>query len=190
MKRILLVLVVVLFAAAWLLPRRAETGASLVFPLSIKGKVWQTDIAFGPGFKVKPGKINDKILGGILRQELPDFARDFLNLDPGGKFYLFFDGRGADGRTTWRVATNQSGTLATTLQGIITQDGVFFLSGSYSPPMLGAIGSCFVTGKAKFAKDTFNPTKISGTASCLLSSPLVIGEGFTVKFKTVGGPLI
>jgi hypothetical protein len=189
-KRSILVLAVMLLGAFWLHPRTAEPIVSLVYPLSIKGKVWQTDIAFGPGFKVGPGKVNDKILAAVLRQELPDFAADFLNLDPGGHFFLFFDGRGADGRTTWRVATNDAGTLATTLTGIMTQDGIFFLSGSYSPPGLGAIGSCFLTGKAKFAKGTFNPTKISGTCSCLLSSAGIIGEGFTVKFKTAGGPLI
>ncbi len=189
MRKSVLVLLVFTVVAFAVRPRRAEPVGSLVFPLSISGKVWQTDVALGPGFKEKPGKVNDKILAAVLRQQLPDFAADFLNLDPGGRFYLYFDGRGSDGRTTWRVATNPNGALTTTLDGVMTQDGVFFLSGSYSPPMLGAIGSCFVTGKAKFDKGTFNPSKISGTCSCILSSEPIIGEAFTVKFKTVGAPV-
>lgn len=195
MRKLVVILLALLAGTFGLKPRQSEGIVSLVFPLSISGKAWQTDLAVPPGFKVKAGKVNDKILATVL-QGLPlpgktflDFATDFLNLDQGGKFYLYFDGREADGRTTWRVATNPNGLLTTTLQGVMTPDGIAFLSGTYQPPLLGPIGSCFVVAKTKFAKGTFNPEKISGTCHCLLSSSPVIGEGFSVKFKTVGGPL-
>ena len=195
MRKLVVVLLVLLAGVSWLRPRRSESVVSLVYPLSVSGKAWETDIDFGPGFKVKAGKVNDKTVGDVLRgipvppSTVLDFATDFLNLDQGGRFYLYFDGRNADGTTTWRVATNPNGVLTTTLNGVMTQDGIAFLSASYSPPLMGPIGSCFVNAKVKFAKGTFNPQKISGTCSCLLSSSPVIGEGFTVKFKTVGGPL-
>ncbi len=52
--------------------------------------------------------------------------------------------------------------------------------------MIGPLADAFMTGKVKFAKGTLNPVKISGTMHFV---SVAIGEGLTVKFKTVGGPL-
>jgi hypothetical protein len=172
----------------WLRPGRVEGGnGTLVFPLSVRGVALQTDIDAGPGFKPNPGKINDKTVGAVLRGELPDFAADFLDLDPDGRFYLYFDGRQSDGSTSWRIATNPDGKSTTTFTGAMTQDGFFWLSGEYVlPTLMGEVGDVFLFGKATFAKDTFTPTKIGGTCVFVSSA---IGEAFTVKFKTAGGPI-
>ncbi len=187
-----LVLLTVLAVGLWFwpTPRHAEgTGQTFVFQLSIKGKTNQTDIAFPPGSKDIVGKVNDKILASVLRGEiLPghsavDFATDFLDLDPGGKFYLLYDGR-----DSWRVATNPQGTgIVTTLNGQTSVQGLFWMAGGVSFPMVGPIANTFAVGKLKFAKGTFNPTKISGVVHFVSKD---IGECFTLKFKTVGPPLI
>ncbi|MEO6025494.1 MAG: hypothetical protein ABIR79_01320 [Candidatus Binatia bacterium] len=189
MRTISLVLLAVITVAAWSwsTPRQAEgVGQTVIFPLSVSGKVTQTDIAIGPGFKPKPQKANDKIIGAILRGEnTSDYSVDFLDLlnsDGSGRFYLYFDGRGADGSTSMRVATNGNGAMATTLEGAITQDGVFWIAGKYSAPVVGTIADAFATGKVKFAKGTFTPLKISGTVHFVSAT---IGEGFTLKFKTL-----
>ena len=191
MRKLLVVLVVVALGALWFrTPKVGSVGQSFVFPVSVSGKVTQTDIAFGPGFKPKAQKVNDKILGAILRGEnTSDYSvpfLDILNHDGTGRFYLHFDGRGADGSTSMRVATSPNAMLATTLSGAITQDGVFWVAGKYDLPMIGTLADAFITGKVKFAKDTFNPVKITGTVQFVSAA---IGEGFTLKFKTVGGPL-
>lgn len=190
MRKLLVPLFVVLLYSVWLRPAPVMSGAGLVFPLSISGKALQTDIALGPNFKPKPGKVNDKILAAILRGEnTSDFSVDFLDIlnhDGSGRFYLYFDGRGVDGSTTMRVATNPSGTQTTALQGAISQDGQFWIAGKYNLPMIGPLADAFAVGKVKFAKGTFNPTKISGVLHFVSAA---IGEGFTVKFKTVGGPV-
>lgn len=189
MRRIAFIVLVVLTVGvwSWRTPRPAQgVGQSVVFPLSVSGKTVQTDIAFGPGFKPTRGKVNDKIVGAILRGEnTTDYSVDFvdlLNSDGTGRFYLYFDGRGVDGSTTMRVATNPSGNMATTLEGAVTQDGEFWIAGKYSAPVIGTIADTFVTGKMKFAKGTFNPLKISGTVHFVSNA---IGEGFTLKFKTL-----
>ena len=170
--------------------RHAEgVGASFVFPVSLSGSVRQTDIDFGAGFKVKPNKVNDKIIGAILRGEnTTDFSVQFLDIlhsDPSGRFFVYFDGRNNDGSTTFRVGTNPNGVMTTTLQGAMTQDGVFAIAGKYDLPMVGPLADAFVDGKVKFKKDTFEPTKITGVVHFVSAA---IGEVFTVKFKTVGAP--
>src|SRR6185295_13261086 len=106
-------------------------------------KDWQTDIALGPGFKPIPGKITDKTVGAILRGEnTSDYSVQFLDIlhaDPSGRLFLYFDGRNADGSTSWRVATNPNGVGTTTLNGVMTQDGLFWLSGQYTLPVLGTM---------------------------------------------------
>lgn len=191
MRKLLVVLLVVLVSALWLRPRHVESnGSNAVFPLSLSGKAIQTDIAFGPGFKPTPGKVSDKIVAAILRGEnTSDFSvsfLDILNHDGSGRFYLYFDGRGADGSTVMRVGTNPNGSPTTSLTGAITQDGTFWIAGKYDLPMIGPLADVFATGKVKFAKGTFNPTKISGVVHFVSNA---IGEGFTLKFKTKGGPL-
>lgn len=187
MRKLLVLVIVGLLAAVWLRPNRVESGAStFVFPVSVSGKAIQTDIAVGPGFKPKPGKVSDKILGAILRSEnTSDYSVSFLdimNSDGSGRFYLYFDGRGADGSLNMRVATNPNGVMTTTLHGAITQDGIFWVAGSYNLPVIGPLADAFMTGKVKFTKGTFNPEKISGVVHFVSAA---IGEGFTLKFKTV-----
>jgi hypothetical protein len=191
MRKLLVPLFVILLYSVWLRPQTVQSGGgSFVFPLSVSGKAVQTDIALGPGFKPVRGKVSDKIIAGILRGEnTSDFSvgfLDILNHDGSGRFYLFFDGRGIDGSVTMRVATNPGGTLGTSLTGAITQDGQFWIAGKYDLPMIGPLADVFATGKVKFAKGTFNPLKISGVVHFVSNA---IGEGFTLKFKTVGGPL-
>src|SRR3982751_5739083 len=101
MRKFLVVLVVVALGALWFrTPPVGSVGQTFVFPLSVSGKAIQTDIAFGPGFKPRPGKVNDKILGAILRGEnTSDYSVPFIDVlgsDGTGRFYLHFDGRGAD----------------------------------------------------------------------------------------------
>lgn len=190
MRKLLVPLLVVIACTVWLRPHRVEgVGQSVVFPLSLSGKVVQTDIALGPGFKPKAHKVNDKILGAILRgDDTTDYSVQFLDIlhsDGTGRFYVYFDGRGADGSLILRVGTNPSGTMTTSLQGAVTQDGVFAVAGKYELPMLGPLADVFVTGKMKFAKGTFDPVKISGTVQFVSAA---IGEIFALKFKT--GPAL
>ena len=190
MRKTLVAISLVLVVFVWLRPHRAESvGPSFVFPLSLSGAARQTDLGFGPGTKITPAKIDDKVMAALLRGEEPGaFPVPFLDVahaDPSGRFFVYFDGRNPDGSTSWRFATNSTGTMATTLQGSITQDGFFWLAGTYDLPTVGS-ASVFMQGQVKFAKGTFNPTKISGICNFVSAA---LGEGFTVKFKTVGKPL-
>ncbi len=192
MRKIVLLLLVLLVSVLWLRPRRSESvGPTTIFPLSVSGKTWTTDIAFGPGFKQKPEKVSDKIVGAILRGEDTEDESvpflDILHADPSGRFFVYFDGRNADGTTSFRFGTNPDGVMTSTLPGVITQDGFFWVSGSYALPMVGTSATIFASGKATFVKDTFNPKKIAGTLNIFTTDP---GHGFTVKFKTVGKPLV
>lgn len=187
MRKLVVFLVVVLVYSVWLRPAPVQSvGASTVFPLSIGGKAVQTDIAFGPGFKPIAGKVNDKVISAILRGEnTSDYSvsfLDILNHDGSGRFYLYFDGRNANGSVTMRVGTNPNGTLTTALTGAVTQDGTFWIAGKYDLPMIGPLADAFAVGKVKFAKGTFEPLKITGTLHFVSNA---IGEGFTVKFKTL-----
>jgi hypothetical protein len=175
---------------SWLRPHGVgSVVGTVVFPVSVSGKAIQTDIAVGPGFKPRPGKVNDKILGAILRGEnTSDYSVQFLDIlhgDGTGRFYLYFDGRGANGSLTIRVGTNPNGTMTTALQGAVTQDGVFAVAGKYDLPVIGPLADAFVVGKVKFAKGTFDPVKITGTVQFVSTA---IGEVFTLKFKT--GPAL
>jgi hypothetical protein len=192
MRKILVVLLVLAVYSVWIHPRRVESvGATFTFPLSVSGKAVQTDIALGPGFKPKPGKVNDKIVGAILRGEnTSDYSVSFLDIgghDGTGRFYLTVGPRGQDGSITMRVATSPNGVVGTNLTGAVTQDGLFWVAGKYDLPMIGPLADAFATGKMKFVKGTFTPAKVSGTVHFVSNA---IGEGFTLKFKTVGsGPL-
>ena len=189
MRKTALVVLALIAVWSWRTPHPAQgVGNTLVFPLSIKGKTNQTDVFLPPGSKDVQGKVNDKILASVLRGEvLPghtfvDFATQFLQLDPQGKFYLLYDGR-----DSWRVATNPGGTgVVTTLHGQTSVQGNFWMAGQVTFPMAGPIADGFAVGKLKFAKGTFNPTKISGVVHFVSKD---IGECFTLKFKSVGGPL-
>jgi hypothetical protein len=191
MRKTFVALVALAAFAAWssYLPRPVQgVGHTFVFPLSIKGKANQTDVVLFPGAHDILGPVNDKILASVLRGEiLPghtilDYATPFLHLDMGGQFYLLYDGR-----DSWRVATNPNGTFATTLTGQTSVQGNFWMAGQYNFPMAGPIANTFAVGKVKFAKGTFSPTKISGIVHFVSKD---IGECFSLKFKTVGPPLV
>ncbi len=183
MRKTALVVLVLTALWSWRTPHPAQgVGNTFVFPLSVKGKTNQTDVDLPPGSKDVQGKVNDKILTAVLQGTLPDFAAQYLQLDPGGKFYLLYDGR-----DSWRVATNPGGSgVVTTLHGQTSAQGSFWMAGQVSFPMMGPIADGFAVGKLKFAKGTFNPTKISGVVHFVSKD---IGECFTLKFKSVGGPL-
>lgn len=177
MRKFFLVLVAVIVAFAWLShrPEPARSGAT-VFPLKLSGKSWQPQILTVPGQKVGIGKVKDKDVTAVLQNILPDFAADFLDLDPGGKFFLYFDSL-----SSWRVATNDTGTNTTTLTGRVSNDGVFWMFGTYDLPMMAGTGKIFVTGKVKFQKGSFDAAKLNGTFY-FLSDP--IDTGLILKFKT------
>jgi hypothetical protein len=184
MRKTLAVCIALIAVTAWLwYPQPVQSGAgTLVFQLSLKGKTNQTDIAFPPGSKDIVGKVNDKILAAVLQGTLPDFAAQFLHLDGSGKFYLLYDGR-----DSWRIATNPAGTGATVLNGQTSVQGLFWMAGKVTFPIPGPDADAFAVGKLKFAKGTFNPTKIGGLVHFVSKD---IGECFTLKFKTVGPPLV
>lgn len=148
--------------------------ATHVFELNMEGKSWQTAVIINPGVKPPIGKVTNKKIAETLKGELPDFAADYLNLDPGGKFYLLYDGK-----SSWRVATNPDGVNATTLQGQVANDGQFWMGGSYDSFMADA--TVFLTGKVKFEKGTFDPKKVSGKFYFVSEA---IGTGLNLKFKT------
>ncbi len=70
--------------------------------------------------------------------------------------------------------------MGTSLQGL------FWMAGSARFPMGGFQGDALAVGKLKFAKGTFNPTKISGVVHFVSES---VGEAFTLKCKS-GGPAL
>ncbi len=186
MRKVLFPVLVLLLVVTWLRPPRSEgVVPSFVFPISVSGKAFTTNLSF----PFKPGKVNDKILGAILRGENTDDESvpflDILHSDPSGRFFVYFDGRNADGTTSWRVATNPNGVMVTTINGAMTQDGVFWLAGTYAVPVMGTVADAFVNGQVKFAKGTFTPVKITGTLNFVSN---VIFQSFTLKFKTVGKP--
>lgn len=187
MRKLLVFVVVSVLAALWLRPGAVQSvPPSFVFTLSLSGKTVQTDIAAPPGFKPGRGKVNDKIVGAILRGDnTTDYSVGFLDIlhhDGSGRFYLYFDGRGDDGSVTMRVGTNATGVMTTALTGAITQDGAFWIAGKYDLPLIGPYADVFAAGNVKFAKGTFDPVKISGTVHFVSNA---IGEAFTLKFKTV-----
>lgn len=151
-----------------------------VFELSMKGKTWQTAVILNPGVKPPIGNVKNKDISDVLTGALPDFAEDYLDLDPGGKFYLYYDGR-----SSWRVATNPNGADLTTLNGQVANDGVFWLAGHYD--MFLADADVFVQGKVTFEKNSFVPKKVKGK---FLFVSEALGTGMTLSFKTVGAPTI
>lgn len=156
-------------------PARAVPGA-VVFPLKLSGESWQPQVVGVPGKKLGNGKVKDKAITAVLQGILPDFAADYLDLDPSGRFFLHYDGR-----TSWRVATNANGDNATTLQGQVSNDGVAWLFGTYALPLVMGTGDVFVTAKVKFVTGTFTPKSIKGT---LFFSSAAINTGLILKFKT------
>lgn len=154
-----------------------------VFELSISGKTWQTGVILNPGVKPPIGKVTNDILAKVLKGELDDYASDFLDLDAGGRFFLYYDGK-----STWRVATNSSGAMPiTTLEGQVANDGQFWMAADYDLPMIGPELSCFATGKVKFQKGSFVPKSISGKLYLVGDE---ITTGANLKFKTKGPPTI
>lgn len=150
--KIVCALVAVAFFAA---PARPRLGGGPVFELKIDGKSYDTGAILNPGVKPPIGKISTGKIADVLKGMLPDYASDFVDLDGGGKFYLYYDGK-----DQWRVATNPNGMDTTLLQGQVANDGTFFMAGKYTLFMANA--DCFVKGKVTFKKGTFEPTKIKG----------------------------
>jgi len=158
-------------------PARGAPAALSIFPLKLGGKTWATGIVEVPGKKVGVGKAKDKNITAVLTAVLPDFAADFLQLDPSGRFFLHYDGK-----TSWRVATNAAGDNPTTLTGQVANDGTFWMFGEYDIPMHAENGHAFVTGKVKFERGTFNPKKVSGVVY-FHGEPIT--SGLILKFKTL-----
>jgi hypothetical protein len=155
---------------------------SAIFPLSISGKSWQTDVILNPGVKPPIGKIDDGRIAGVLQGTLQDFAAQFLDLDASGRFFLYYDGR-----TSWRVATNENGQDTTLLSGQVANDGEAWMSGAYTPPGAQApIGTIFLRGRVKFIRGTFDAASIAGEAWFVAGGN--VGSGLELKWKT-GAPV-
>jgi hypothetical protein len=183
MKKLVVFALLLAVAAFWFRPEPVVSGGNtVVFPLSIKGKTYQPDVFLGPGVKGPVGKLNDKVIAQVLQGVLPDFAAQYMDLDPSGRFFLFFDGRGSDGTTIFRVATNSSGADSTVMNGLVTSDGFMWAVGEYDLPLLPEQCPINMTGKISFEKGSFTPKKITGTFNLLCFG---IGETFTIKFKTL-----
>ncbi len=163
-----------------LLALGGTTGPTYVFELSMKGKTWNTAVVLNPGVKPPIGKVKNKDIAAVLKGELPDFAADYLDLDAGGKFYLYYDGK-----SSWRVATNPNGDDLTTLDGQVANDGQFWMAGRYD--MFLADADAFAQGKVTFEKGTFTPKKVKGKLHFVSAT---LGTGMTLSFKTVGKPTV
>jgi hypothetical protein len=116
----------------------------------------------------------------VLKDLLPDFARDFLDLDPSGRFFLHYDGQ-----ASWRVATNANGDDATMLHGQVSNDGIAWMFGEYTLPMAAGSGDVFLTAKVKFEKadpGVYIPKAVKGI---FYFSSSDINTGLILKFKTL-----
>jgi hypothetical protein len=120
----------------------------------------------------------------VLQGTLADFADDYVDLDPGGKFYLYWLDR-----ENWQVGTNPNGQNLSDMVGAAGSDGLFWFAGDYDIPMVGGLGKAFAVGKVKYVKGTDDPAKISGTLYFVSGSD-GITTAMTLKFKTVGESLI
>ena len=183
MRKLVPLAVVLGLMTVWPHPHPVVSGQTVaIFPLSIKGKSYQPGVSFG--LKAPSGKLNDKTIAATLQGTLADFAATYLDLDPGGKFYVYFDGRDDFGLGTFRVATNTNGVNTTTLNASISPEGLFWATGKYTMPVIGQDADVFMTGKISFIKGTFNPKKITGTLNFMFTKA-GFNEVFTVKFKTL-----
>lgn len=183
MRKLIALALLLAVAALWSRPEPVVSAANtVVFPLSIKGKTYQPDVFLGPGVKGPVGKLSDKVIAQVLQGTLADFAAQFMDLDPSGRFFLYFDGRGSDGVTPFRIATNANGSDTTDMEGLVTSDGFMWAVGAYTLPMMGEDCPINMTGKISWEKGTFTPKKVTGVFNLLCFG---IGETFTIKFKTL-----
>jgi len=149
-------------------------GPAHVFELTMKGKSWDTGVILNPGVKPPIGEVTTAKIRDVLKGVLPDYAEDFLDLDAGGKFYLFYDSK-----SQWRVATNPEGDDATILRGQVANDGTFWMAGNYSLFMANA--DVFVQGKVTFKNNTFEPKKVKGKFFLVSED---ITTGLTLNIET------
>jgi hypothetical protein len=178
---VIILIVLVALVASGQNPRPAGgVIPTVILPLTINGKSWQPAVYGKPGLCLGCGKVKDKAVTEVLQGTLDDFSKDFLPLDPGGKFYLYYDGL-----TSWRVATNQAGQNAVTLAGRVANDGTFWMMGPYN---MGTMGTVFVVGKVKFDSKAADPFTAKSVAGTLYFFSETIDTGLVLKFKT-GKPL-
>jgi hypothetical protein len=126
-----------------------------------------------------PKRRRSLVVADVLTGVLPDYAASFLDLDAGGAFYLYYDGK-----SDWRVATNPDGNDTTPLHGQVANDGQFWFAGPYDSFL--ANGDVFIRGKIKFHKKTFDPKSISGKLYFVSED---ITTSLDLKFKAVGAPV-
>jgi hypothetical protein len=180
-KLVVTVLAVAVTVGVWTvagpMPARGGPGAPFVFPLKINGTSWQTGVVGVPGKKLGVRKIKDENVTRVLTGQLLDFASNLVPLDPAGRFYVFYDGR-----QSWRIGTNPTGTGAVPFHGRVANDGTFWMRATYAVPVLGGTAEFLCTGKVKFESGTFDPKKISGVCFAVSESATT---GLTVKIKTL-----
>ncbi len=170
---------IALLLASTLAPAYAARGATTHrFLLSMSGRSTNSGVVLPPGAKPIQGKVNDKVIAETLQGILPDYAAQFLHLDPEGKFYLFFDSR-----DSWRVASSSTAANATTLRGQTDTQGNFLMAGYYG--FMGIDLDLFVVGKVSWEKGQFVPKSVKGTIYFVSDD---MGEMMTLKFKTNGKP--
>jgi len=183
MRKSWLVVAALVLLAVWSSrsPQPAGGGPStVVFPLKVSGKSWQPQIVGVPGKKIGNANVKEKNLRAVILGTLADFAADYLDLDPSGRFFLYYDDN-----LTWRVATNSSGDDTTTLNGQVSNDGVAWMFGTYTLPLAAGDGDVFVFAKVKFEKGhpfaVYVPKSVKGV---LYFSSTDINTGLVMKFKT------
>jgi hypothetical protein len=184
MRKLAIVVVVIaaVFAWSWHRPKAARSAVvPQIFPLKVDGKSWQPAIVGIPGKAIGVGPVKDKKTMQILQGILPDFATDYLDLDPSGRFFLYYDSQ-----TQWRAGTNPNGTDLTTLTGHISNDGQVWMHGTYTAPGGIATAEIFVTAKVKYEKNNFGlyiPKSVKGQV--FFDSDENLDTGMNLKVKTL-----
>lgn len=176
-------LLAVTVAWAWPFGGPDGAGPQAIFEFTVSGKSWASAILVNPGVKVGIGKVNTKAVADVLTGvDTEDFAADFVDLDPGGKLYLYWYSREQMG-----YATNPDGVDVTLMHGQCAPDGTFWMYGFYQGgfAQMFSNADCMFTGKIKWEKsndpDEYVPLKVKGTLYFVSED---IGTGMTLKVKT------
>jgi hypothetical protein len=137
------------------------------------GKMNHYHGSFALGSKTFVNKITPAGVVKCITGEEPSCA-GLVEVDAGGKAYLFFDSA-----TSWRAATNPAGTGATTLTGFVGGKGEFTFTGHHDLSNTDFIFS----GKVKFEKGSSVVKSIKGKYQAISTTAEHVGVG---SFRSVG----
>jgi hypothetical protein len=137
-----------------------QDGGSTVFELTGSGSILHSHDNL-PGDKPFKSKVKAGDIATCVQGTAQGCTPSTIEVDAGGKAFLFFDST-----TAWRIATNGAGTNATDLVGTVDGKGGFAFAGTDA--LSGT--SFYLTGKVKLQKGQpdFQPLSLSGkiTAVC------------------------